>query len=806
MNTLRFKLWHDLWSRKARTAQVVLIIGIGAAAIGLILATQNIVANRLSETWQASSPATIYLSTTPAVQDETIAALEHIEGVEAVEGYALATVEWRLSPNDEWQPANLIARQSYTDERYNRLTLVSGEWPRGKTFALWQGTNAETEIIAAGQVQMRIGKREYSVPINGLIGDVANRPSGMGTRTQFYTTQERFNDLFAVNGSNRLMAGSVVDDPATLTRIADKMQGQLEKLGVTSAGAAPSEGPAAGNRIVDPQRHYSQDVADGVFLILTIIAALALGLGLFLVYNTINAVISQQVDQIGVMKAMGASTMQIVQHYLSVVFTYAALALCIAIPLGIAGSWGLSIVILQDFNIALGGFTIPWFAIEVEIVVALLAPLAASLAPIVHGARLTVREAISTYGLNTGIGRLELLFTKLKRLPRMVILVFTNTFRHKLRVALTQITLIISGLIFMMVLSVADSTRYTFGDLMFSILQFNVNLQFEQPERIRRVEALTMTNPNVTAVEMWAGQGGKLRLKSATENNDDPEVLIFGVPVPTQLYTPQMRAGRWLQPGDSHAVVLNEIVAQKADVKVGDWIVIDQGVLGDTEWQVVGLLFDPMIANSAIAPRETLLREFGQISKASMVFIKSAQNGAASETALAADLRKLYEAHQLDLAPRSPFGAATATEITDGIVSQFGILMIVLAAMAVVMGLVGSIVLSGTLSLSVLERRREIGVMRAIGAADGAIGRLFIGEGLLLGWLSWLVAWPLSVPAGWFMVQALRKVIGMGLVFHYTLTGAFYWLCIISLLSIWASWLPARSAMGVSVCECLAYQ
>ncbi len=806
MNTLRFKHWHDLWSHKARTAQVVLIIGIGAAAIGLIIATQNIVAQRLSETWQASSPAAIYLSMNPAVQDETLAALEHIKGVEAVEGYALATIEWRLSPNEEWQSANLIARQSYTTERYNHLALVSGEWPRGKAFALWQGTKAETEIVAAGQVQIRIGDREYTVPVNGLIGDVANRPSGMGTRTQFYTAQARFSELLRINGSNRLMAGSVTDDPATLTRIADKMQDQLEKLGVTSSGAAPSEGPSAGNRIVDPRRHYSQDVADGVFLILTIIATLALGLGLFLVYNTINAVISQQVDQIGVMKAVGASSRQIAQHYLAVVFTYAVLALCAAIPLSVAGSWGFSIVILQGFNIAPGEFTIPWFAIGVETVVALLSPLAASFVPVANGARLTVREAISTYGLNPGVGRLERFFTQLKRLPRMAILVFTNTFRHKLRMVLTQITLIFSGLIFMMVMSVADATRYTFGDLMFSILQFNVNLQFEQPELIERVEALALSHPDITAVEMWAGQEGRLRLKGMVEGNDDPEVLLLGVPVPTQLYSPQMRAGRWLRPGDSHAIVLNEMVAKKVGVKVGDWIVVHHGVLDETEWRVVGLLFDPMITSSGAVPRETLLREFGQLNKASMIFIKSSRSDAASETALAADLRKLYEAHELALAPRSPFGAATATEITNGIVSQFGILMFVLAAMAVVMGLVGSIVLSGTLSMNVLERRREIGVMRAIGAADGPIGRLFIGEGLLLGWLSWLVAWPLSIPAGWFMVQALSRTVGMGLVFHYTFTGALSWLGIITLLSVWASWLPARDAMRVSVRASLAYQ
>jgi putative ABC transport system permease protein len=258
--------------------------------------------------------------------------------------------------------------------------------------------------------------------------------------------------------------------------------------------------------------------------------------------------------------------------------------------------------------------------------------------------------------------------------------------------------------------------------------------------------------------------------------------------------------------GDSQAIVLNEILAQKTGISIGDWIIANHGVAGETEWRVVGLLFDPLITNSAFVPRDTLLRDFDQARKASMVFIKGTQSDPTSEALLATDLRAIYTAHQLALAPRSPFGAVTSTEITDGIVSQFQVVVFVLAAMAVIIGLVGGMVLSGTLSISVLERRREIGIMRAVGAMDGAIGRLFIGEGLLLGWLSWLIAWPLSIPAGWFMVQVLSKTIGMGLVFHYTITGAMYWLGIVSLLSIWASWFPARSAMHVSVRESLVYQ
>jgi putative ABC transport system permease protein len=129
-----------------------------------------------------------------------------------------------------------------------------------------------------------------------------------------------------------------------------------------------------------------------------------------------------------------------------------------------------------------------------------------------------------------------------------------------------------------------------------------------------------------------------------------------------------------------------------------------------------------------------------------------------------------------------------------------------LSIMSVIIGAVGSIALSGALTLSVIERRREIGVMRAIGASSWTIARLFVGEGLILGWLSWLIAFPLSLPAGQGMVKALGAAFQLDLSYNYTPVGAILWLVIITFLSILASWLPARGASGISVRESLAYQ
>jgi putative ABC transport system permease protein len=802
MGVIRYKIWSDLWENKGRTLQVVLIIAMGAAAIGMIITTRNLLIPGMEEIWRSASPAMITLWADPQVDDDTIAALKGIEGVEDAEGFASTSIEWRLNPADQWSAGSLVARDDYKDQRYTTVNLLSGEWPKEKAFDIGQGTDTTYGIKEGGEIHIRVNDREYVVRITGTIYDPVIQPPSFGGPAQFYATRDRFGDLTGNRDFNRIMAGAPKYDELKVTDIANKIQRKLEKQDVDSGGASPPDG----RRVVDPNKHFFQDAMDGIFLVLGIMSIVALILGLFLVYNTINAIVSQQVNQIGIMKAIGAKMSHILWVYLLNVFAYGVLALLIAIPLGLGGGWLLNLFLMDSFNADPGPFTISWLAVEAQVAIALLAPLLASLIPIFVGARITVREAISTYGLNVKAGLLERVLGKMERVSRTILLTISNTFRNKRRVILTQISLVLSGLIFMMILGVWDSTAYTFGDLIFSILRFDVSLAFEDPERIHRVEELTLTHPDVEAVEMWGLDSGTIRLADQPESDDDESVLLFGVPLPTTLYGPQMRAGRWLEPGSTQAIVLNEKLAEDAGVGIGDWVTIDHGVKGESTWQVVGLLFDPVISESAHVSRQTMLQELNSVGKASTIWIQTVRSDPDGQVAAAQNLREYYEHLQLDLRPRSPFGQDTASEITSNILGQFGVIITLLAVVAVIIGLVGAIALSGALSLNVLERRREIGVMRAIGASSGTIARLFIGEGLILGWLSWLIALPLSIPAARLMTQTLGQALQSNLVYKYTPTGAIYWLTIITVLSILASLLPARGAMRVSVRESLAYQ
>lgn len=798
MGVLRYKILRDLWKNKGRTLQVILIIGIGAGAIGMIMGVRNLLIPGMQDIWQSMDPAMINLFIFPPVNEDELFVLKNLDGVEVIEGLSSTTIEWRFGQEDEWKQGGLTARTDYENQKLNKLELLDGNWPEDEVMTGGQDSDTFHGISTRGQVYLRINDREVQVQLDGKVYDQLVQPAYFGGTAQFYTSQDYYERLAGNRNFNQVLVSAAVYDEEAVTDLADRLQSKLEKQGKDS-----------GRMIYDPNEHFFQESMDGLFFLLGVLGMLSLILGLLLVYNTINAIISQQVDQIGIMKAIGARTWQILRLYLVNVLVYGFLSLLLSLPIGILGAWAISSWLASNFGADLGPFEVSPVAITVQAMIALVAPLLASLIPIFSGARITVREAISTYGLSTNTGLIERLLARAKYISRLFLITISNTFRHKQRVVLLQIALVLSGLMFMMVVSVRDSVVYTVRDVLFSILNANITMVFEGPQRIDHLEKLTLSHPEVQAAELWGLTGVTIRPADQAESDDDENATLFGVPLPTQLYGYQMRAGRWLDPNDDFAVVLNQDLAEEVGVGVGDWVTLQYEEYKERDWLVVGLVFDPILTNSANVSRDILLHDLGRVGRAGTVWIQTVRQGLEYEIAVARDLRAYYEQNHVNLSPQHGvfgIGGDSTAETAVTMINQFNFLVVLLGIMAVVIGTVGSIALSGAISLSVLERIREIGVMRAIGASSWVIARLFIGEGLILGWLSWLIALPLSIPAGRLMVMALGEAFDIELIYNYTPVGAVLWLVIITILSILASWLPARGATRISVRESLAYQ
>jgi putative ABC transport system permease protein len=798
MGVLWQKVLHDLWGNKGRTILVVLIIAFGAGAIGMIIGIRNLVIPGMVDIWKTSDPAMLNLFVGPPIGEDDLQALKREEGVAQIEGLSNTTIEWRLHPGDDWKQGGLTARADYKHQILNKLDLTSGSWPQGKTLSVEDGSENFFGIAPGAKVELQVNDRVVPVKVGGTVYNRLSQPALMGGSAQFYTTQETYEYLVGEIEYNLIMVDAPVWDEAAVTELADRLQNKLEKQNVGS-----------GRMIADPNKHFFQDQMDGLFLMLGVMGALALLLGLLLVYNTMNALIARQVDQIGVLKAVGARTWQILRLFLVMVLVYGVLALMVALPMGILGAWYMSEWLVGSFGADIGGFEISSTAILLMVATTLLAPVVGSILPIMSGARITVREAVSTYGLSTKTGLIERLGTRLRFISRMVLITISNTFRNKWRVLLMEITLVLSGLIFMMTLSVRDSVEYTVNDIIFKILGADITMIFEQPQRVDRIRELVQAYPGVQEVELWDLRGVTMRPRGQPESDDDEDGLLFGVPLPTDLYGYQLRAGRWLDPRDEYAIVMNQALAEDVGVGVGDWVTIRYAENQERDWQVVGLVFDPILSNSSSVPLNVLMRDVHQVGRAYTVWITLTSDDPQVHIETAKNLRTYFKRNGVKVsAQRGVFGIGgdATVETARQFISNFNFILVLLGVMVFIIGLVGAFSLYGAISLSVMERIREIGVMRAIGASAWDVSRLFIGEALILGWLSWLIALPLSIPAGKAMVSAVGTAFQTEFVYKYTLTGPLIWLAIITVVSIIASLLPARSATKVSVRESLAYQ
>jgi putative ABC transport system permease protein len=197
----------------------------------------------------------------------------------------------------------------------------------------------------------------------------------------------------------------------------------------------------------------------------------------------------------------------------------------------------------------------------------------------------------------------------------------------------------------------------------------------------------------------------------------------------------------------------------------------------------------------------TYQREVGLSGRGTTAWVAVTPDTGATQLKVEKDLREALNARGLKVG-----GTQTEEAIRVQNENQFGILTTMLLVMSALIAGVGAIGLAGTLSINVLERRREIGVMRAIGASSLQIAMLFVGEGLILGLMAWLIAIPLSIPVGQLFSLVIGQVINFGIVYQFSWTGALQWLIIVVVLSILGAALPAWRATRISIRESLAYE
>jgi putative ABC transport system permease protein len=265
---------------------------------------------------------------------------------------------------------------------------------------------------------------------------------------------------------------------------------------------------------------------------------------------------------------------------------------------------------------------------------------------------------------------------------------------------------------------------------------------------------------------------------------------------------PTVIAGRWLRPNDTNAVVINSIVLRdEPDVQVGSQIVLKIEGREET-WQVVGVVTGGFPMPTMFANYPYFAQAARQVGRAQWVFATTAQHTLDFQAQVVRALEAHFEHIGFDVS-----ATAKVAEERAEVVAIFEVIVVLLLIMAVLIAVIGGLGLMGTMSINVLERTREIGVMRAIGASNASVRQIFIVEGNIIGILSWVLGVILAYPVSKLLSDAVgRQFLSTPLDYTFSMSGVLIWLVVVIVLSALASFLPAWNASRLTVREVLAYE
>jgi len=806
LKVLVYKVWGDLWLSKSRSLLAIISMAAGIICVGTIFGMIDLQLSKMDLAHQKSQPSHINLMLNRDVDLSMLEAIKSLPSVADVDTMSQVTIYFRRDKESAWTLATLIIRPDYTGQRLDKTALEAGSWPTDNHLAIENLSAQFSGLTIGDSIELKTsgGEQSLLLPITGVVRHPFVKPPKFGGQVHFFATTSTGLPFGIVANSFRQLLVQI--NPPYSEDQARRTAGNIRNLLAQHAIGTTV------TLLQDPQKHWGRPFLSGINGVLKFMAMTALALASILILNTVSAHLILQRNQIGVMKALGASTFTVAKIYLSETFLMALIATIIAIPFGLAAAYFSSCELLKLFNINCGGFDFSLRAVLYMLLGGLLVPLMSAFIPIVRSSFMTVRDAIADHGLSADFGssHFDVLTERIsaRLLPTFYAAAFCNLFRRKASFILTQSVLIIAGTVFMILMSLIASLNLTVDNEM-ARSQFAIRLSFSIDQTEQQIIEISHSFPVFEQLEFWQRlsinmlkDGKDLRYKGNLGSQ------LLAIPSAASMYHPLIESGRWLQASDAgkRFIIVSADTAKLNNIQVGNTLEMSMAS-GKQTWQVIGIYRWVVAGNYVVepvyAPLETLRALTQGKNMASFALLKASVANRQEEADLLSLLKQRFQDNNIKLDVYNTQAQLEQNQFTR---NQFKPVLGTLSGLAVMIAIVGGIGLSGALAISVMQRTREIGVLFAIGASSNVIHRLFLLEGLLQGF----VAWVMSIPLAYLVAEPIAKelgktMLGVELDFTFNMNAVFYWLVIVLLLTWGASYWPARKASKLTVRECLQH-
>jgi len=581
---------------------------------------------------------------------------------------------------------------------------------------------------------------------------------------------------------------------------------------------------------------------------------MALAIGAFIILNTFRTVVVERRHDLGMLRAVGASRRTVV----GLVLAESLLQGVFGTALGLVGGYGLAWLLLLMVRPTMQQYlrmeaTTPVLTLPnllTAVVLGIGATLAGGLLPALSAGRVTPLEALRPVvpgayeraarrrgiagavllvlaALALLIGDFNLaalgtllflvglvlvapaLVSPLARLfGRLLALLFAregrlaegNLARQPNRAAVTASALMV-GLA--MILALAGMVSSLFDGFM-NYLDHSLHTDF-----LLMPASLVLGGGNVgagpelvEAVRAVPGVTGATTLRLGTAAVDGATLQVVGVDPETypRLSGLVFRYGdpqeAFAALGRERAIIVNGVFAAQWQVRVGDVLTL-QTPEGKREYRVVGVGSDYLNAKLATGyiSQANLERDFHQTADL-LVMVEAAED--ADMAAVEAKLREIVGRYPSFVLTEWRSFREEQQRAFNRSISLLNVIMVMFA-------LPSLLAMVNTLTINVMERTREIGVLRAVGSTRRQVRRMIVAESLLLGALGTAFGILAGLWLGYVLMQGM-DVSGFVMPYYFPYAGILLAVAVGLLIGVGAAVLPARRAARLDIVAALRYE
>ena len=801
MNTLWRKAMRDLRKERFRSLSIVLSLAMGIAGFFAVLASHAILTRALNDGYLATNPPSATLAV-DRLDDDAIRAAASTPGVESVEPRRVLHGRIRSGPA-RWQNLALFVRPSFERSQIGTVSLESGAWPsRPDEIAIERDALQVARANIGDRAILRTESgTERPVRVTGSIHDVGQAQARMENLVYGYVGS----DMLAALGEEPYYNELAI-------RVALRPLDERHIRDVANAVATSIE--KSGHHVLridvpEPGQHPHAKIMGLLLLAIAAFGFFILVLSGAIVFNVLTALLAGQARQIGVMKALGGTRLQIARVYLLEAGLLGVAAVVLAIPFGLLGAGWHAQWLAEFLNFDVVSYAVPLWIYASVLAVGIGVPLAAAAIPVWLGTRVPVLRALAPNGPLGRVYGASIIDRALARVSgpsRVLLLAMRNIGRNRLRVALTLVTLAAGGVFYMSALNVRQS-MIGMLDRLFETRRADLSISLASDSPVEAIERAARGLPGISAAEGWIVTEGRLSQPNETARGNHPDererFTVVAVPSDSQLLAFDIVSGESLERRTNDVVVNTALFDKLAKPAPGE--VINLRIEHqESSLRLAGIAREPFSP-----PTAYILRAF---------FDDGPKEGTANSLRIA--LVKPTSSSSLDAESREIDASLdregiralqTTTKANSRLVLDQHMVMIYvfLIVVSCILGVIGVLGLVTTVNLNVTERRREMGVLRAIGATPARVVLIVVIEGVIVGALAWLVATAAARPLG----KAIGDLL-LGLMFRSDVDlpltsepkGVLIWLAVSIVGSALASLWPAWQASRASVREALSYE